>query len=75
MNAINLPDMSRARSNQKPVLVQRTSISSKFNGVVSEFFFKFYVLLSRLLSQKVENNSIDRLTFELARGKKFSSEQ
>ena len=41
---------------------------------LSVFFFKFYIWLSRLLSQNLENNSIE-VIFELACGRKFSGGQ
>ena len=44
--------------------------------VLSVFLFKFFIWLSRLSSQKVENSSAEVwLIFELARGRKFSGEQ
>ena len=41
-----------------------------YKGILSDFFGKCYILLSRIIRKKVENNSI-----ELACGRKFSGEQ
>ena len=45
------------RESKSPAVAKNIKIRSK--GVLPVFFFKFCIWLSQLLSQKVENNSID----------------
>ena len=64
------------RGNEIHCSPQDQSLSVNCITVFAVFFFKFYIWLSRLLSQNVENNSIELyVIFELGGGRKFSGEQ